>query len=93
VRGTDVSSFLQPDEAITRWFNTGSGPSWAVWLAGVELPDPRSAMLLPLTLALGVRKYWVLVTDRSIVVLRLNALTGKPRRLEGSRPDRHIPVT
>lgn len=86
--GTDVSSFLEPDEAIIRWFNAGSGPPWAVWLAGVELPDLRSAMLLPLTLILRVRKYWVLLTDRSVVVLRLNALTGKPHRLELRLPRR-----
>ena len=45
-------------------------------------------MLLPITLALRVRKYWVLLTDRSIVVVRLNALTGKPSHLDVRLPRR-----
>lgn len=88
MRGAYLSPFLEPDEPVVAWFNAGSGPSWAVWLAGVPLPDPRSAMLLPLTLALHVRKYWVVLTDRSIVVLRLNSLTGKPRHVDVRVPRR-----
>lgn len=88
MRGADLSRFLEADEPVRAWFNTGSGPSWAVWLAGVPLPDFRSAMLLPLTLALRVRKYWVLLTDRSVVVVRLNALTGKPGHLDLRLPRR-----
>lgn len=45
-------------------------------------------MFLPLTLLLRVRRYWVVLTDRSIVVLRLNALTGRPRHLDLRLPRR-----
>jgi hypothetical protein len=88
MRPPDLSAFLDGDERVIAWFKAGPGPSWAVWLANVPI-DPRTLLLLPLIrLILRVRRYWVVLTDRSILVLRLNTLTGKPRHLDGRLPRR-----
>lgn len=89
---TDVAPFLDSDERVVAWFNAVSGPSWAVWLEGTALlfPDPRVVIFLPLLLplvrVLRVRRYRVVLTDRSILALRRKFLTGKPHHVDVRLP-------
>jgi hypothetical protein len=84
-----VALFLDPGEQVRGGFNAGSGPFWAVWLAGQSvLEDPRLLLLLPLVLLLRVRSHRVVITDRSIVVVRLSLLSGRPRDVEVRLPRR-----
>ncbi len=84
MRPTDLAPFLDADEQVRGGFNAGSGRSWAVWLSGHALLDnpPRMMFLLPFILLLRVRSYRVVITDRSIVVLRLSMVSGRPREVE-----------
>lgn len=66
-----LSSVLDPDERVVAAGYAVSGPS--PWLTG--------AIGIVLMLALGMRYYYVAVTDRRVLLMKASLMTQKPKGL------------